>query len=131
MLLTIPAVLTADEVADFRRVLDGASWVDGKVTAGYQSAAAKQNLQLPETAPEARELGERVLAALPLKVFPPLFNRYGVGHGFGSHVDNAIRPVRGTWARASPTRRTRAKRGRTRRSTRWPRTACWTRRRCG
>ena len=107
MLLTIPAVLTADEVADFRRVLDGASWVDGKVTAGYQSAAAKQNLQLPETASEARELGERVLAALqraptflsaalPLKVFPPLFNRYGVGHGFGSHVDNAIRPVRGT-----------------------------------
>ena len=96
MLLTIPAVLTADEVADFRRVLDGASWVDGKVTAGYQSAAAKQNLQLPETAPEARELGERVLAALPLKVFPPLFNRYGPGHAFGSHVDNAIRPVRGT-----------------------------------
>ena len=107
MLLTIPAVLTADEVADFRRVLDGASWVDGKVTAGYQSAVAKQNLQLPETAPEARELGERVLAALqraptflsaalPLKVFPPLFNRYGVGHAFGSHVDNAIRPVRGT-----------------------------------
>ena len=107
MLLTIPAVLTADEVADFRRVLDAASWVDGKVTAGYQSAVAKQNLQLPETAPEARELGERVLAALqraptflsaalPLKVFPPLFNRYGVGHAFGSHVDNAIRPVRGT-----------------------------------
>ena len=107
MLLTIPAVLTADEVADFRRVLDGASWVDGKVTAGYQSAVAKQNLQLPETAPEARELGDRVLsalqraplflsAALPLKVFPPLFNRYGVGHAFGSHVDNAIRPVRGT-----------------------------------
>ena len=107
MLLTIPAVLTADEVADFRRVLDAASWVDGKVTAGYQSAVAKQNLQLPETAPEARELGERVLAALqraptflsaalPLKVFPPLFNRYGPGHAFGSHVDNAIRPVRGT-----------------------------------
>ena len=107
MLLTIPAVLTADEVADFRQRLDAASWVDGKVTAGYQSAVAKQNLQLPETAPEARELGERVLsalqraplflsAALPLKVFPPLFNRYGVGHAFGSHVDNAIRPVRGT-----------------------------------
>ena len=107
MLLTIPGVLTSDEVADFRRVLDAASWVDGKVTAGYQSAAAKQNLQLPETASEARELGERVLAALqraptflsaalPLKVFPPLFNRYGPGHAFGSHVDNAIRPVRGT-----------------------------------
>ena len=107
MLLTIPGVLSADEVADFRRRLDAASWVDGKVTAGYQSAVAKQNLQLPETAPEARELGDRVLsalqraplflsAALPLKVFPPLFNRYGVGHAFGSHVDNAIRPVRGT-----------------------------------
>ena len=93
MLLTIPAVLTADEVADFRRVLDAASWVDGKVTAGYQSAVAKQNLQLPEAAPEARELGDRMLSALQRA---PLFNRYGVGHGFGSHVDNAIRPVRGT-----------------------------------
>ena len=107
MLLTVPAVLSADEVADFRRVLAAADWADGKVTAGYQSAQAKHNLQLPETSAEARALGERVLAALqraptflsaalPLKVFPPLFNRYGVGHAFGSHVDNAIRPVRGT-----------------------------------
>lgn len=107
MLLTLPAVLAADEVADFRRILAAADWADGKVTAGYQSAQAKHNLQLPEASAEARALGDRVLAALqrspqfltaalPLKVFPPLFNRYGPGHSFGSHVDNAIRPVRGT-----------------------------------
>ena len=107
MLLTLPAVLAADEVDDFRRVLAAADWADGKATAGYQSAQAKHNLQLPESSAEARELGERVLSALqrsplflsgalPLKVFPPLFNRYGVGHAFVSHVDNAIRPVRGT-----------------------------------
>ena len=98
MLLTIPAVLSAQEVADFRNVLAAAEWADGKVTAGYQSAVAKNNLQLPEASAEARELGERVLSALqrsplflsgalPLKVFPPLFNRYGVGHAFGSRVD--------------------------------------------
>src|SRR5688572_15154686 len=107
MLLTVPAVLTAHEVAEFRAALAGADWADGKATAGYQSAVAKNNLQLPETSPVARELGDRVLAALqrsplflsaalPLKVFPPLFNRYGSGQSFGSHVDNAIRPVRGT-----------------------------------
>ena len=107
MLLTVPAVLSAAEVEDFRRVLGAAEWADGKVTAGYQSAQAKHNLQLPESSAEARELGERVLSALqrsplflsgalPLKVFPPLFNRYGPGQAFGSHVDNAIRAVRGT-----------------------------------
>jgi PKHD-type hydroxylase len=81
--------------------------VDGRVTAGPQSARAKKNQQLPEDSPEAREIGEVILAALqrnslfmsaaiPLKVFPPLFNRYAGGHSFGSHVDNAIRQVPGT-----------------------------------
>jgi PKHD-type hydroxylase len=107
MLLTVPAVLSPADVAEFRATLAAAEWADGRVTAGYQSAVAKNNLQLPEDSPAARDLGDRVLsalqrsplflsAALPLKVFPPLFNRYGVGHGFGSHVDNAIRTVRGT-----------------------------------
>jgi PKHD-type hydroxylase len=107
MLLHVPNVLTRDQVAKAREVLAAASWVDGKVTAGHQSSRAKQNLQLPEDSPQARELGELVLgalqrsplfmsAALPLKVFPPLFNQYAGGHSFGSHVDNSIRQVPGT-----------------------------------
>jgi PKHD-type hydroxylase len=107
MLLQVPKVLDADQVARCRRMLDAADWADGRITAGYQSAQAKHNLQLPEDAPAARELGDLILAALqrsplflsaalPLKVFPPLFNRYAGGHAFGSHVDNAIRQVRGT-----------------------------------
>ena len=107
MLLQVPKVLDADQVAQCRRRLDEAEWADGRITAGYQSAQAKHNLQLPEDAPVARELGDLILAALqrsplflsaalPLKVFPPLFNRYAGGHAFGNHVDNAIRQVRGT-----------------------------------
>lgn len=107
MLLQIPQVLTADQVAHCRQRLDAAEWADGRITAGYQSAQAKHNEQLPEDAPAAHELGDLVLAALqrnplflsaalPLKVFPPLFNRYTGGHAFGSHVDNAIRQVPGT-----------------------------------
>lgn len=107
MLLQIPEVLTPEEVAAARRRLDQASWVDGRVTAGHQSARAKANLQLPEDSPVARELGEQILAslqrnplfisaALPYRVFPPLFNRYQGGHAFGNHVDNAIRHVTGT-----------------------------------
>lgn len=102
MLIAIPNVLTPDQVAHARAVLEGSAWVDGRVTAGAQSAQAKNNLQVPETAPQARELGDVILralgtneafvsAALPLRVFPPLFNRYDVGHGFSAHVDNAIR----------------------------------------
>ena len=107
MLLQVPKVLDADQVAQCRRMLDDADWADGRITAGYQSAQAKHNLQLPEDSPVARELGDMILAALqrsplflsaalPLKVFPPLFNRYAGGHAFGNHVDNAIRQVRGT-----------------------------------
>jgi PKHD-type hydroxylase len=107
MLLQIPDVLTLEQVAHARRLLDSAEWVDGRVTAGHQSARTKQNLQLPEDHPVARQLGETILtalqanplfiaAALPLKVFPPLFNRYEGGQSFGNHVDNAIRQVRGT-----------------------------------
>jgi PKHD-type hydroxylase len=102
MLVRIEAVLDKAQVAHFRKVLEGSSWVDGRVTAGAQSALAKHNLQVPEDAPEARELGQTILtalgrneafvsAALPLRVFPPLFNRYEPGMGFRSHIDNAIR----------------------------------------
>jgi PKHD-type hydroxylase len=107
MLLQIPDVLSIEEVAHARRLLDAADWVDGRVTAGRQSAQVKDNLQLPEDHPVARELGDMILgalqqsalfasAALPLRVFPPLFNRYQGGQSFGSHVDNAIRQITGT-----------------------------------
>ncbi|KAF0814427.1 PKHD-type hydroxylase [Andreprevotia sp. IGB-42] len=106
MMLHIPEVLTREQVAHFRRVLDGADWVNGKVTAGHQSARVKKNQQLPDGSPLAVELGgiiEAALAkdalfisaALPQKLIPPLFNRYEVGEGFGNHVDNAIRESRG------------------------------------
>jgi PKHD-type hydroxylase len=107
MLLSIPDVLTADEVAKGRQLLDQAEWIDGRVTAGYQSAKAKDNLQIPEGHPIARQLGDMILAslarnalftsaALPKHVFPPLFNRYSGGQSFGTHVDNAIRQIPGT-----------------------------------
>jgi PKHD-type hydroxylase len=107
MLLHIPDILTAEQVAHCRQKLDEADWVDGRVTAGHQSARAKDNMQLPEDHPAACELGELILtalqnnplfmaAALPLKVFPPLFNRYQGGQSFGTHVDNAVRQVTGT-----------------------------------
>jgi len=107
MLLPIPDVLTAEQLTQARQILDHAAWIDGKVTAGHQSARAKDNMQLPEDSPAARQLGEMILAALgqnplfitaalPLRVFPPLFNRYQGGQSFGTHVDNAIRQVTGT-----------------------------------
>lgn len=102
MLLQIPDVLTADQVAQFRARLDVAPWCDGRVTAGHQSSKAKDNAQLPEDSAEARELGAQVLdalarnstffaAALPKRIYPPLFNRYAGGQSFGFHVDNAVR----------------------------------------
>ena len=107
MLLQVPNVLTTAQVAEARQVLEDAPWGDGRVTAGHQSARAKDNEQLPEHAPAARDLGEMIVvalqrsplfmsAALPLKIYPPMFNRYRGGQSFGSHVDNAIRQVPGT-----------------------------------
>lgn len=110
MLLSIPDVLTPQQVALARELLDQAEWVDGRVTAGYQSARAKDNVQIPEGHPVARQLGEMILqalgsnplflaAALPKQVFPPLFNRYSGGQSFGTHVDNALRALPGSGAR--------------------------------
>ena len=110
MLLQIPDVLTREQVAQARQLLEAAEWIDGRVTAGYQSARAKDNMQLPEDHPVSRQVGDIILsglqrnplfisAALPLRVFPPLFNRYQGGQSFGSHVDNAIRQVPGSPAR--------------------------------
>jgi PKHD-type hydroxylase len=107
MLLHVPDILSTDQVRHARELLKAADWVDGRVTAGPQSARVKDNLQLPEDHPASREIGTLIqaalqrsplfmAAALPLRVFPPLFNRYEGGRAFGNHVDNAIRQVPGT-----------------------------------
>ena len=107
MIVQIPNVLDAGQLAAVRRRLDGAPWVDGRVTAGHQGAQVKHNRQLPEGTPAARELGDMLLAslernplfisaALPDRIYPPMFNRYEGGETFGSHVDNAVRLLPGS-----------------------------------
>lgn len=107
MLIPIPDLLSSAELARIRTLVDAADWVDGNITSGPQAALAKRNEQLPEESPAAHEAGRMILdalgrsplfvaAALPLKVFPPLFNRYAGGQNFGTHVDNAIRIQRGS-----------------------------------
>ena len=107
MLIHIPAVLDPSGVAKLRALIDAGEWVDGNVTSGPQAALAKNNEQLAEQSSAAREGGGLVLdalgrtplfiaAALPLKIFPPLFNRYAGGQDFGVHVDNAVRIQRGS-----------------------------------
>jgi PKHD-type hydroxylase len=104
MLICVSEVLSKQKVARFREAMADAEWEHGRSTAGPQSSLVKNNLQLPQDGRAARELGDELLdalaasplfvsAALPLKIFAPLFNRYGAGHGFGLHVDNAIRGV--------------------------------------
>ena len=115
MLVHIPQLLPVEQVAHIRGRLAATNWVDGKVTAGVQSAGAKNNRQVPEDAPAARALGEIILgalgqnerfmsASLALRVFPPLFNRYDKGMEFGTHIDNAIRFVKPSLGTAAPIR---------------------------
>jgi PKHD-type hydroxylase len=109
MLLALPSVLSAEQLKRCREALTRAEWMDGRATAGYQGASVKHNQQLAEKSPLARELGDVVLsalernslfisAALPNRVYPPMFNRYAGGMEFGNHVDNAVRlhPVDGS-----------------------------------
>ena len=108
MLLHVKEVLNADELREARAILKRAAWGDGRVTAGVQSAQMKNNEQLPQDGAETQALQRLVLgglnrhavffsAALPKRVFPPLFNRYGgASNSFGSHVDNAVRFIPGT-----------------------------------
>ena len=107
MMLAIPGVLQGDALSHVRELVRGAAWIDGNATSGHQSALAKQTRQLDEVSPAALEAGHTVLdalgasplfiaAALPLKVFPPLFNLYGEGDRFNTHVDAAIRVKRGS-----------------------------------
>jgi PKHD-type hydroxylase len=110
MLVRIPHVLTPEEVARCRAIVEAAVWEDGRATAGEQAAQTKFNLQIPETTAAAREAGEIILralgrnptfnsAALPFRVLPPMFNRYDVGMTFGAHVDGAVRAVPGAGIR--------------------------------
>ena len=110
MLICIPDILSKTDVAEFRAVMDATDWEDGRSTAGAQSAEVKKNEQLPPNGEISRRLGERVVraltgnplfvsAAIPRHIFPPLFNRYGIGQHFGVHVDNAVRGDHLTGAR--------------------------------
>jgi PKHD-type hydroxylase len=102
MLLHVPQVLSSDELTQVRTLLAKADWADGKITAGTQSAQVKRNIQLPEAsgyAEQARQIVLKALsknalffsAALPKKIYPPLFNQYRDGMDFGAHIDNAVR----------------------------------------
>jgi predicted 2-oxoglutarate/Fe(II)-dependent dioxygenase YbiX len=104
MLICVPGILSKDDVAEFRHIMDSSDWEDGRSTAGAQSAMVKRNEQLPPDSEVARKLGHRIIsamtanprflaAAIPQQIFPPLFNRYSAesGHHFGIHVDNAVR----------------------------------------
>ena len=108
MLLHVKQVLNADEWRQARAILNGAAWGDGRATAGVQSAQVKNNEQLAQDSAETQALRKIVLgglnrhsiffsAALPKRIFPPLFNRYGgAANAFGNHVDNAVRFIPGT-----------------------------------
>ncbi|NWE28824.1 Fe2+-dependent dioxygenase [Pseudomonas gingeri] len=106
MLIEIPALFRTAEARDMVAALLAEPWIDGKATAGLDSARVKHNRQLPEDSALGIRLGERILgrlsdnalfmsAALPKKIYPPLFNRYSDGESFGLHVDNAIRGLKG------------------------------------
>ena len=110
MLVIIPDVLTPEELAYIRQVLENTQWVDGRTTAGDQAALVKKNLQVPIDSDAARELSQIVMralgrnptfssAALPLHVLPPMFNRYDEGMTFGAHVDGSVRVVPGSGMR--------------------------------
>ena len=107
MIVCIPDVLSPDQTAELRALLEAAEWEDGKATAGHQAVKAKDNLQIPAQHPAARQAGEAILralaanplfmsAALPLHFLPPMFNRYSGGQTYGTHVDAAIRQVPGS-----------------------------------
>jgi PKHD-type hydroxylase len=106
MLLHLPQVLDKAAVAQVRQIIDAAEWIDGNATSGFQAAMAKNNLQLPHDAEEAAAAGRIILdglnanllfmsAGLPRTILPPLFNRYGPGQTFNSHIDNSIRTLPG------------------------------------
>ena len=107
MVLRIPGLLSAAQIAECREALASVEWQDGKATAGYLSSRTKNNEQVPEDHQVSRHLGNLILeqldqnqifisAALPMRVLPPLFNRYSDGRYYGGHIDGAVRPIAGT-----------------------------------
>ena len=110
MLIQIPKILTPEEAGELAKTLEQADWGDGRETAGYLSTRVKANEQLSERHPLALKFGDMLLdrlgrnqqfmsAALPLKIVPPLFNRYREGQAYGNHVDGGVRPVAGSHQR--------------------------------
>lgn len=104
MLVTIPQLLDPATLQTVRDLLEaaGPAWVDGRVTAGYQGAPLKFNQQIDERAEVALQCQHLIVAALerhprfisaalPNLIYPPMFNRYGEGMGFGAHVDGSVR----------------------------------------
>ena len=102
MLLPLPDLLTREEVTGLRALIEQAEWIDGNATSGHQARLVKHNQQLAEDSAEAREAGQIVLAALarnpafisaalPARIYPPMFNSYAGGQTYGLHVDNAVR----------------------------------------
>lgn len=107
MLISIPNLLSPQQVVECRKVLETGNWVDGKASAGHQGARVKDNSQLLPEDPVAQQIGDVILralgsnqlfmsAALPLHILPPMFNRYAGGQTFGTHVDGSIRVIPGT-----------------------------------
>lgn len=110
MLICVPQLLSSDELARTRQLMSRAEWVDGRGTAGAQSASVKDNTQIPQETAEGRALSDLVLdaisrntlflsASMPARIMPPLFSSYVPGQSFGIHVDNAIRGIPGTSVR--------------------------------
>jgi len=111
MLIRIPEVLTPEELAQAQHALSTAPWRDGRSTAGSQALQAKNNEQLAQDSPLSDQLRTLVLkalernplffsAALPKKIYPPLFNRYGGDTNYyGNHVDGAVMQARSTGQR--------------------------------
>jgi PKHD-type hydroxylase len=100
MIVEIPGVFSPQEAQILVEKLRATPWIDGKVTAGAQSQRVKHNRQLDGDDPLGREIGDEIInrlakdavfmsAALPKRIYPPLFNRYGIGESFGFHIDNA------------------------------------------
>jgi PKHD-type hydroxylase len=103
-MLHLRGVLSADQLQEVRGLLTDAAWVDGRATAGHQSAKVKDNRQAAEDDPSALRAAEVILqaleghatfisAALPSRIAPPLFNRYARGQTYGPHIDGAVRPT--------------------------------------
>jgi len=101
VLLRIPSVLERNELAVVQRLLAGASFVDGKLSAGAVARRVKNNLEMDRRSRELEQLNNLVMGklvqhpvyrsgALPLRVAAPYYARYIPGMNYGDHVDDPI-----------------------------------------